>query len=119
MKRRQALKIIGFAALLAGGGAVAQEQGDGQPSPGEQREDREARRQEMRERWESMSEEEREAARAEMRERRDSRREEMRERWENMSEEEREAMREKRRAAGGKRGPGGRRPPDGGAGRTP
>lgn len=72
--------------------------------------EREDRRAEMRERWESMSEEERQAARearkqqgGRYRDLSDEERQAMRERWESMSEEERAALREQHgRGRGGK-----------------
>ena len=54
---------------------------------------REENRGAMREKWETMSEEEREAARQEFRERAESRREI----WNNMSDEEKEAARQQMR----------------------
>jgi len=61
---------------------------------------RKENRAERRERWESMSDEERAA----MREQRGRTRAERRERWESMSDEERAALREKRRDRGKGRG---------------
>ena len=61
-------------------------------------EERQARRDAARERWESMSEEERAAARAERGARQDERFDQARQRWESMSEEERAAARAERDA---------------------
>ena len=68
--------------------------------------EREAAREQARERWESMSEEEREAARSERGSRGDGSR---RERFESLSQEERQAARERmrsRRNTDGRRGSG-------------
>ncbi len=78
MTRKSVLLMITAATLLAGGIANAQ---DAAP-PGLTPEERQAKRAEMRERWESMSEEERAALREERRAQREARRAENRERWE-------------------------------------
>ena len=104
-----------FALMSASGYALSDEVEDDELS--------EMTREERREAWEDMSEEEHNAIREQMRERarvrreeyeamtpeeRAARREEMRERFEGMSPEERQAMRERFRA----RGPRGRKPPE-------
>ena len=67
-----------------------------QRGAGDHKRDREA----MRQRWESMSDEERAAAK----ERHQARKAERRQRWESMSEEERAAVREKRGDRKGSKG---------------
>ncbi len=104
--------VILLASLFITGTGVAEETpaepGAAPPTPEERRAHREA----MRERWQNMSAEEREALRQEMREKHGDRhhgprrhfrhlseeeRAAMRERWQNMSEEERKAFRQKMR----------------------
>jgi hypothetical protein len=103
---RMTPSMLILASLFASGPALGQDDttdAQARVSP----EERQARREAMRERWESLSEEERAAIREERRLARESRREAMRERIENMSEEEREALRERmreRRADGPRRG---------------
>lgn len=94
--------IITLTSLLLAGAALAQEAPPGNPrdmTP----EQREAARAEHRERWENMTDEERQAARENRQEKKKARREERRERWDNMSDEERQAVREKRQAKGDER----------------
>lgn len=59
-------------------------------------EEQQALREQLRAKWDGMSEEERQAARSKQSERRNANREAMRQQWESMSDEERAAARAKR-----------------------
>lgn len=103
------LTLFALLAVAPWPGLANAEEAQETDRPAATAEERQARRDAMRERWQNMSEEEREAFRAEMRAKRsagdermprrfrhlsDEEREAMRERWQNMSEEERQALRE-------------------------
>ena len=124
MRPRNAQGIAIVAALLAAGVASAQEP-PADPGNLPTAEERRALREQRREEYANMSEEERAQAREQRALQRADRAQAARERFENMSEEERQALRENRMSGegtrrpqrnGGRAGPGGRRPGPAGPG---